>query len=91
MVKHSKHYKQAYHTRSVRILKSHKKSIAAKKGWKTRTRKEGMRELTKIVVGIASGDINKARTIKDIVVNTIKIAKPDLYLRCKTLKKLDRL
>ena len=91
MTKYNKLYKQARRVRNSKTMRFSKRSLAAKKGWITRTRKEGTRKLTNTVLGLACGPINKAKTIKDVVVSTIKVIKPDLYMKSRILKKLDKL
>jgi len=91
MAKRNKRHKRTHHTRKRKSSKSLKRSLAAKKAWQTRIRREGKRKLIKILANIAFKPISKVRTAKDIAINTIKFVKPDLYMKSKALKIIDKL
>lgn len=91
MARRSKRHKRIHRTRKRRSSKSLKRSLAAKKAWQTRIRREGKRKLIKTLTNIVFKPISKIRTAKDIATNTIKLVKPDLYMKSKALKKLDKL
>ena len=71
--------------------KSRKKSKASQKGWDTRVRKEGIKQLSKVLISqLSSKSIDKIRTSKDFVMSIIKIASPRTYRKNRYLKKLDK-
>lgn len=70
--------------------KNIRRSRAAIKGWNTRIRKQGIKQLINTTIGQIN-PVNKVKITKDITIGLIKTAKPDLYRKHQLLKKLDKL
>jgi len=70
--------------------KSARRSRAAVKGWDTRIRKEGVRQLIKVPLSYVN-PINKVRTVKDLSLGLVKVTKPGFYRKSGFLKWLDKI
>ena len=70
--------------------KKSKRSMAAKKAWITRTRREGARQLLNAAASLAADAYGKAKTTKDIAFGFVKVTVPRVYRQSKLLKKLDK-
>ena len=70
--------------------RSRRRSAAARKGWNTRIRRQGMRQIGKAVIGRSSPVISTARFVKNVSLGTYKVMKPRSYRRNTTLKKIDK-
>jgi len=66
-----------------------KRSYAARKGWDTRTRREGYRQIAKAVVGVYD-PVGKVQFVKNVSIAALKIANPRFYRKSRVLKKLDK-
>jgi hypothetical protein len=74
----------------VRRRKFRIRSRATIKGWNTRTRREGMRQIGKAVIARSSQIVSNAKLIKDVSIGTCKIVAPRGYRRNRPVKKIDK-
>ena len=70
--------------------KSRRRSTSAKKGWNTRTRRQGISQVGKAVIGRSSPLLSTLRFVKDFTIGTYKVTSPRNYRRNKMLKKVDK-
>ena len=80
--------KRSYRRR--RRRKSKKRVYAAMKGWDTRTRNEGIWQITRTITGAIS-PVRKIRFVKNLVVGTLKITCPRTSRKSKLLRKIDKI
>lgn len=73
-----------------RHRRSRIRNIIARKTWLTRIRREGAKQLTTTALPRDSM-IKPLKIAKNLTLGTIKTLKPDLYIRSRILKKLDKL
>lgn len=70
--------------------RSRRRSATARKGWDTRTRHQGMRQIGKAVIGRSSPVISTARFVKNVSLGAHKMINPRSYRRNTLLKKIDK-
>jgi len=66
-----------------------KRSRAAKKGWNKRTRREGVRQVGKAIVG-RQPVVSSVRCVKDLAIGGYKMANPRGYRRSNIAKRVDK-
>lgn len=67
-----------------------KSSAAARKGWNTRTRRQGLRQVGKAVIGRSNPAISTFRFLKETSIGAYKIATPSGYRRNRIVKEIDK-
>jgi hypothetical protein len=71
------------------VLRRRKRSRAAKRGWNTHTRREGVRQLGKAIAG-RHPVVSSVRYVKDLAIGGYKTVDPRGYRHSKIAKKVDK-
>ncbi len=66
-------------------------SERARKGWDTRTRKEGFQQILHTLGSLLSETYGMAKAGKDIAIGVVKITVPRTYRKNRLLKKFDKM
>ena len=82
---------QSLSSRRRRGTKSKKRSVAAKKTWDKRTRREGIRQVIGAVASEVSMSYGHFKAAKDSTVGMYKVLRPRRYRRNKWAKRLDKI
>ncbi len=68
-----------------------KMSERARKGWDTRTRKEGFHQILHTLGPLLSETYGTVKAGKDIAIGAVKITVPRTYRKSRLLKKFDKM
>ncbi len=83
--------RKSSHRKTRKNQSSRKRSEAARKGWDTRTRKDGVKQVFHAIGSLLSESYGAAKAVKDIAIGTVKIAVPRSYRKNRWLKRFDKM